>query len=114
MGRAREPQQRGLVMSAADRLSGSLSEAVDAFASLTQSAHLACVQIETMRRALRAARHYVEGFEPSSTSEDMRRDELLRDIDELAPPLPPPIKYCNVGDCCLREGHEGEHNAIPF
>lgn len=72
-------------------------------------------QIEAMQAALRAARFYVNAFQPTHEQEDLDREGMLQEIDQLAPPPPETtIVYCGVDGCCRAPGHEGDHDDIPF
>jgi hypothetical protein len=101
-------------MSAADQLSAALSQSYDALESMTSAVNLAREKFTAMQDALRTARRYVDIFEPSLSQEYFNRSEMLQLIDKLAPPIPPPMKFCTVDNCCLPEGHEGDHDALPF
>jgi hypothetical protein len=98
-----------------DRIVGTLAGLGDELTAMTNAVNLARDEFTAMQQALRAARFYVDGFEPTHEFEDNDRREMLQLIDELAPP-PPLIapQFCNVDGCCREQGHEGEHDDLPF
>jgi hypothetical protein len=91
------------------------------FACVAQDvATFAAASIERMQELLRISRLYVLGSYPESQEEAEAREELIQEIDRVAPPIPMP-KYEPCGKefargqiCVSQKGHEGECDDLPF